>query len=193
MNVLKSLHKFFNFILKVFYETSFLCRCDINTPAAQLCYFSARRWQAAGFDTGGSWVTFIRTWPWIVSVLGNCLRFEPEVNGVHLMEKNLFLEVMSTVRGAGKASAVLFLLEPAQRSACVSKGFHRRINQWQWTSHWSDSPIVLISLPRSRALGGHLFDVLVPCVSRYTLGCGQRKRQSQFILDFCCRACWDCK
>lgn len=91
---------------------------------------------------------------------------------------------MSTVCGAlGMGFAVFFLLESAQRSACVSTLFLRWINRWQWWSHCSDSPPLLISLPRSRALGGLRLDVLVPCMYGLAQRCGPGDIQSQFVLN----------
>lgn len=158
------------------------------------CYCSARRWHTAAFDTGESWIMFVRLWPWSVSALGKCFRFEPGVNGIYLMDKWISSERWRLLYVPVEIGFAVFpLLESARRSACVSKLFLRWINQWQWTSHWSDSPLLLISLPWSQALWGFLFDVLVPCLCRIHSGAVRGRSRPSLFSGSCHRACWDCK
>lgn len=144
-----------------FYETGFLFWSDSNTFASQPYYYSARQRKTAGFDVREIWIMFAEIWPWNISVLGKCFRFEPRVNGICLMDRSPLGGDVHCMWGQKKLCRFL-LLESAQRFACVSKQFLRWINRLQRTSHWSDSSLLLISLPRSQALRGLLFDVLVP-------------------------------
>lgn len=175
--------------IKYFFSTD----CAFQVPSAALpaqplftrrpdsCFLVIAPPNSDGFwHRAKSWIMFVKIWPWNATVRDNCFICKPRGNDICLGMKLFWVSVVQ-----GDGLAVFCLLKSAQWSAYVSKPFLRRINRWRWASHWSDSPLLLISLPQSQALGGLLYNVLVLCKCDIDSTAVKGEIQIKFVLGIC--------